>query len=100
MRELEDILPLLIPIIIFLIPIIAILTSHQRKMAELMHGQHEDTRQDEGVRREIEALRHEVAALRQRVDDQTLAIDGIDRTRLAEPARPPIPDAARQEDHS
>ena len=72
-----NILPFAIPIIIFLIPIIAILTHHQRKMAELMHGSRVN-----GTGAEIDALRREVQELKEIVHQQTLAIDNISRYQL------------------
>lgn len=74
----QDVLPFLIPIIIFMIPIIAILTNHQRRMAELIHG----NRQHSGNAGEIDALRREVQELKEIVHQQTLAIDNISRYQL------------------
>lgn len=74
----DEVLPYLIPIIIFLIPIIAILTNHQRKMAELIHG----SKGNPNSAGEIEALRREVQELKQVVHQQTLAIDNISRYQL------------------
>jgi len=73
---------LIVPVVIFMIPIIAILTSHQRKMAELMRpsGQPVDAR----VVYEIEALRREVTELKTLLHQQAIAIDNI-APRLAPP---------------
>jgi hypothetical protein len=68
-----DLVPLagmMIPLTIFMIPIIAILTSHQRKMAEIIHAQ------PQVPTAEINALRQEVAELRQLVNQQAIALDG------------------------
>lgn len=73
----RDVLPYLIPIIIFMIPIVAILTTHQRKMAELVHRN--PTPNSNG---EIDALRREVQELKEIVHQQTLAIDNISRYQL------------------
>jgi len=66
-----------IPLMFFAIPIIAILTNHQRKMAELIHsGQNK-----EASNTEIAALRHDIAELRALVHQQSIAIDNLaDRT--------------------
>ncbi len=64
--------PIIIPILIFLIPIIAILTAHQRKMAELIHGK-ENSQQNP----EVAALRHEVYELKQLIHQQAIAIDNL-----------------------
>ena len=60
----------LIPILIFMTPIIAILTAHQRKMAEILHSRPQVPTE------EIQALRREVADLRQLVHQQAIALDG------------------------
>lgn len=73
LAAIEDVLPLLIPIIIFMIPIVAILTNHQRKMAELLHG----SRQNSLPSPEVDALRREVQELKQIVHQQTIAIDNL-----------------------
>lgn len=78
----ENIFPFLIPMIVFMIPIVAILTHHQRKMAELMHG----TGGDGVGRAEVESLRQEIRELKQLVHQQTIALDGIQRSQL-----PPLP---------
>ncbi len=74
----KDILPFVIPIIIFMIPIVAILTHHQRKMAELIHG----NKGNANTQAEIEVLRQEIQELKQVVHQQTLAIDNISRYQL------------------
>lgn len=71
----QDVLPYLIPIVVFMIPIIAILTTHQRKMAELIH-------RNPNPNGEIDALRREVQELKEIVHQQTLAIDNISRYQL------------------
>jgi hypothetical protein len=73
----ENVLPFLIPLVIFMIPIIAILTNHQRRMAELIHGNRNNASNGD-----IEALRREVQELKQIVHQQTLAIDNISRYQL------------------
>jgi hypothetical protein len=70
--RLVEILPLLIPFVIFLIPIIAILTRHQQKMAEIMRDQH-----GQASAAEIYALRREVSELKEIVHQQTLALDSV-----------------------
>lgn len=63
-------LAIFIPIIIFMIPIVAILTKHQQKMAEILHSRPQVPNE------EILALRREVADLRQLVHQQAIALDG------------------------
>lgn len=82
----EEILPIFIPIIALVIPVVAILTKHQQKMAELVRQSPQL-----GSMPEVHALRQEVAQMRQMMNDQMLALDQI---RSALPARtepPAIP---------
>jgi hypothetical protein len=71
---------MLIPIIIFMIPIVAILTKHQQKMAELIHGQHGQQGQQNvnpNASFETSQLREEVRQLRELMTQQTLALDNL-----------------------
>ena len=68
----NDIAPMIVGVIAFMIPIIAILTAHQRKMAEIIHRG-----QSQGNSDEIAALRNEVARLTQAVHQNTIAIDSL-----------------------
>ena len=61
-----------IPIVALFIPIVAMLTKHQRDMAEIIHNQTGSN----GLTDEIRALRGEIAELRERVNQQTVALDG------------------------
>lgn len=63
----------LIPVTALLIPIVAIFSSHQQKMAQILHGA--------GDRREIDALREEVSELRRQLGQQALTVDDM-RTSL------------------
>lgn len=66
----EIVIPLFSIAVVFGIPIAAILTHHQRKMAEIIHrgrGPMEAS--------EVHALRVEVAQLRDRLNEQTLLLD-------------------------
>lgn len=75
---------LMIPILIFMIPIVAILTSHQQKMAELVRRQ--NPVQDE----QLAALRMEVQELKALVHQQAIALDNFiaSQPRLTPPASP------------
>jgi len=83
---------LLIPIMIFMIPIIAILTSHQQKMAKLIHGNQSENQMNAAILQELQAMRAEVAHLREVVNQQALAVDDI-RTY----PRPTVPERLNQE---
>lgn len=73
----EDFLPLLIPIIIFMIPIVSILTKHQQRMTELIHG-------SAGNRQDVEALKQEIKELKALVHQQTIQLDSLSNRMLAQ----------------
>jgi hypothetical protein len=60
--------------LIVVIPIVAILTAHQQKMAEIMRG--------DASRHELDVkIFHELSELRQLVVEQSLALDDLKRDR-------------------
>ena len=64
----EVIASVLFPLGLFSVPLVAILTRHQRHMAEIIHGQrHEDLLRAEleGVKAEVSELRSQLRALGQ-----------------------------------
>lgn len=71
-------------IILLMIPLVAILTTHQRKMAELMHG-----KRGQLPNPEVESLRKEMAEVRQLLHQQMIAIDNIARTNSSLNGRSP-----------
>lgn len=75
----SDIAPVLVSVIFFMIPIVAILTSHQRKMAEIIHGRHEAlANKDQTVQAltdSVNRLNAEVVELKQLVAQQIIASD-------------------------
>jgi cell division protein FtsB len=73
----EDVVKVLAVLLIFGIPIIAILTEHQRKMAQLIH---KNSRRDETQNAELARLQEEVRELRERVNQLVIAQD--DRSSL------------------
>lgn len=73
----------IVPFIIFMIPIVAILTKHQQKMAEIIH-QNQANRNLPNP--EIDALRREVSELRQLVHQQTINIDNLTSVRPQAPS--------------
>ena len=58
------------------IPIVAILTSHQRKMAQLFQENH---RAAQTISPETHALREELRELKSLVHQQSIAIDNLSR---------------------
>lgn len=72
MEDIPAILGVMIPILVLMIPIVAILTRHQQKMAEIMaHGHAVEGGQ------EIYALRRELAEMRELMHQQAIAIDTL-----------------------
>ena len=63
------IIAMLPAVLIFMIPIIAILTAHQRKMAELVHRPQPNPQADQ--------LAYEVQQMRQALAQQTIALDNL-----------------------
>lgn len=84
--DLVELFAISIPIFALMIPIVAILTHHQRKMAELIHRRGVD---DTAVR-EVAALRAEVHELKHLLQTQIIAMDGLTQ-RSELPASPPPP---------
>lgn len=70
-----EIFALLIPITIFMIPIIAILTGHQRKMAEIVHRNQGNANPQ--TLAETAQMREEMRQLRELMNQQTIAIDNL-----------------------
>lgn len=88
----EDIFPFLLGAILFMIPIVAILTQHQQKMAKILRENAANDRSHE-----TESLRREVEALRQLVLQQTIAIDNLAASKqLATPPAAPFEERLRQ----
>jgi hypothetical protein len=81
----DDWLPFLLGAIVFLIPIVAILTSHQQKMAKILREGNGQTESQE-----LAALRAEVAKLTQAVHQNTLAIDSLASRNALPPAGPTL----------
>ena len=67
----DEVLPFLMGGIFLMIPIVALLTSHQQKMAQIIHGNKQVA--DDEVRREIQELR-------QMVQQQAIALDNLANT--------------------
>ncbi len=76
-----DMIWVLIPLTALLIPIVAMLVSHQQKMAQIIHGR--------GDPEEVAALRSEVAELKQQLGQHTMALDEMRR-------RQPLPPTVEQ----
>ncbi len=70
-----------------MIPIVAMIMNHQRKMAEAMRKQAgQDSLPD--VIAELQQLRHEVQAMRSELNANTIAIDDAKERSLSPPPTP------------
>jgi hypothetical protein len=78
-----DTLAIFIPIVALMIPIVAILTKHQRAMAEMIYSKSLQPQ----FNPEVQALRQEVQDLKQLVHQQAIALDDVS-SRLASGSRP------------
>lgn len=74
LASIEDVIFAFIPIVVFMVPIIAILTHHQRKMAELIHRAPQPLPSPE-----VDSLRREVLELKELIHQQTIALDNTKR---------------------
>jgi hypothetical protein len=70
----DDLAPLIGMVTVMAVPIIAILTSHQRKMAMLIHGAHREQQQGSANN---DALVNEIRELKQVVYQQAIALDSL-----------------------
>lgn len=77
MNWIEDLIPLVAVVMIFGIPIAAILTAHQRKVMEMMHGTRNDVQNQNAMMNEVQALRHEIAEMREHLNHQAIQLDDL-----------------------
>lgn len=77
MEVMDFLVPLAAIVMVFGIPIAAIVTSHQRKMAEIIHKGAAGQEQMGMVMQELHRLRGEVARLQDAVNQQALALDDV-----------------------
>ena len=68
----NDVAPAIMGGLVMLIPIIAILTAHQRKMAEILHRQPQIP-----VQPQQDQLQQEIRELKQLVHQQAIALDTL-----------------------
>lgn len=72
-----DQIAVFIPIIALLIPVVAILTKHQREMAMVMRDTNNQGANNvlPQIMHELQVLRAEVSTMKQQLNDVTLAVD-------------------------
>jgi HAMP domain-containing protein len=78
--------------LIFGLPIVAVLTSHQQKMAAIIHGRNQG--QNSG---EMEAMRHEINELKQLIHQQTIVTDNLTQLVSKSALNQPVPAAKSTE---
>lgn len=71
--EFVAVLGVMVPIIALLIPIVAIFTTHQRRMAELIHRNHAESM----ALSEVAGMRDEIRQLKELVHQQAITIDSL-----------------------
>jgi hypothetical protein len=79
----------LIPVTALMIPVVAIFTHHQQKMAQILN-------QNAGDHNEIAALRKEIAELKSLVHQQAITLDNIASAQRMLTAPPPTPSVAER----
>lgn len=71
----EEIASMFVAALVVMIPIVAILTHHQRKMAEMIHGRAKE--QEGKAAQSQDILVHELMRLREQVTTQALQIEDL-----------------------
>ncbi len=71
----DEMIAVIAILMVFGIPMVAILTHHQRKMAELIHSRHNDI--NPVVMDEVQRLRAEVQQMRTELHETTIALDDV-----------------------
>ena len=79
----EDLAPMIVAVMLMMIPIVAILTSHQRKMAKIMRE--DDRAMNPRAAHEADSVKRELAELKALMHQQAIAIDNL-ATRVNAPA--------------
>lgn len=69
----EEFVPVVGMVLVFGLPIIAVLTSHQRKMTEIMRGSNQNA--DLGVQRQLEVMQAQINDLRGMIQEHIIKND-------------------------
>lgn len=78
--------------LVVIVPIVAMLLSHQRKMAELVRGARSDQAAQANAR--LDRMEHEISVMRQLLSDNIIALDDH-RPRPLVSNPPPVPEHLR-----
>ena len=70
----DELIPIVAIVATFSIPVVALLTYHQRKMTEVIHGK---ANQQHALQAESHRIENEMRELRQLVHQQTIALDDV-----------------------
>lgn len=100
--DFELLIPLFAIMMVFGIPIVAILTAHQRKMAELIHSKGQTQNEIAPLVHEVERMKTELAYLRQKVNEQSIQLDDLQplgrmSSTTVSDTPPDVPDRLRQQ---
>lgn len=96
MRDAEILIPLVAIALTFGTPIIWMLLSHQRKMAEMIHGQSKQANLPQTPSIEVQSLRAELAEVRDLSRQQMIVLDSM-RSELQElKAKPSLEPLAKE----
>lgn len=79
----------MIPLTALMIPIVAVLTSHQQKMAQILN-------RTSGDHTEVEALRREIAELKTLIHQQAITLDSLAGTQRSLEVPPPTPNLSER----
>lgn len=72
----DDVFPFLIGFgLLVLVPIIAMMTKHQRQMAEIIHRNKQGDEIDDRVLRKLDSMQREIEELRRRQNETILAME-------------------------
>ncbi|MFI5387687.1 MAG: hypothetical protein ACHQ50_16380 [Fimbriimonadales bacterium] len=81
-----DFIWVLVPMTALLIPIVAIFSAHQQKMAQILH--------QSGGNADVNALRQEIAELKTLIHNQSIALDTLAGTQKSLSSPTPAPNLA------
>jgi|GEM_PF-1255226 len=85
-----ELIPLAAIMMMFGIPIVAILTGHQRKMAELIHGQNKPAIVDLNAQRQLDLMQAQIGELRGMIQEHIINNDRAPIVSQGSPAMPTI----------
>ena len=85
-----ELIPIAAIMMVFGIPIVAILTAHQRKMTKLIHGQNKPAMVDLNTQRQLELMQAQIGELRGMIQEHIINNDRASIVSQIPPAMPTI----------